>query len=31
MNPAVTAADKSAINGFKARIISGQLKLKSSL
>jgi hypothetical protein len=31
MNPAVTAADKAAINGFKARIISGQLKLKSSL
>jgi basic membrane protein A len=31
MNPAVTAADKAAINGFKARIISGKLKLKSSL
>jgi len=31
MNPAVTAADKAAINGFKARIISGQLKLKSAL
>jgi basic membrane protein A len=31
MNPAVTAADKAAINGFKARIISGKLKLKSAL
>ena len=31
MNPAVTAADKAAINSYKARIISGQLKLKSAL
>jgi basic membrane protein A len=31
MNPAVTAADKAAINAYKARIISGKLKLKSAL
>jgi basic membrane protein A len=31
MNPAVTAADKAAMNSYKARIISGKLKLKSSL
>ena len=29
MNPAVTAADKAAMNGYKARIISGKLKLPS--
>jgi basic membrane protein A len=31
MNPAVTAADKKAINSYKARIISGKLKVPSSL
>jgi basic membrane protein A len=31
MNPAVTAADRAAINSYKKRIISGKLKLKSSL
>jgi basic membrane protein A and related proteins len=31
MNPAVTAADKKAINSYKTRIIAGKLKLPSSL
>jgi basic membrane protein A len=31
MNPAVTAADKAAMNQYKARIISGKLKLPSSV
>jgi basic membrane protein A len=31
MNPAVTRADRAAINAYKARIISGKLKLKSAL
>jgi basic membrane protein A and related proteins len=31
MNPAVTAADKAAINSYKARIVSGKLKPPTSL
>jgi basic membrane protein A len=31
MNPAVTADDKAAMNAYKARIISGKLKLPTSL
>ena len=31
INPAVTAADKAAMNGYKAQIISGKLKLPTSL